>query len=97
MNRALVEVHFVEAQRYVEEGEARLVRQRGIVERLEKHGHTVAAETARSLLATLEEAQVLHVEHLNCLVRELAGLVRPRGGLVARSQSRSGFDFCAAT
>ena len=50
-------------------GERHIAEQRALVEKLEREGHDV--KSATSLLATLEEAQRLHVEHRDRLEKEL--------------------------
>lgn len=53
-----------EAERHVREGEQQIARLKAQIAKLENDGHFGAAEEPRRLLATFEQTQRLHVEHL---------------------------------
>jgi hypothetical protein len=70
MDQKILEEHLAQAERHVFLGRSAIVRQRGIIYRLERDGHY--AGEAKRLLATFEELQNMHVTDRNRLLKELA-------------------------
>jgi hypothetical protein len=64
-------VTWAEAEQHVAKGAALLERERALVEELRRDGHPTA--DSERLLKVIEEAQQLHVAHLERILRELAG------------------------
>lgn len=53
------------AERHIREGEARVARQLGVIEELDRDNHPEAAATAREMLAALQHTLDLMREHLS--------------------------------
>jgi len=64
------EAELAMVKRHVRDGKRCVTRQREIVAHLEKNGHPT--ESARALLTSFEEVQVLHKQHLARLMSEVA-------------------------
>jgi hypothetical protein len=69
MNRTLLLAHLARAERLVLQGEARLANQEALLAQLERHGHP--ADEARELLATIRQAQALHIGDRDRIRKEL--------------------------
>ena len=65
-----------QAERHVREGEARVVRQIVLIEKLKRDGHPRAAEQASVLLVTLQTSLGLFRDHLH-IERARAAATRP--------------------
>jgi len=65
MSRATLLAHLAQVERHVRQGERHLLRQREIVDELERHGHghSQTAKMAREILDTFEMAQSAHLTH----------------------------------
>jgi len=61
--------HLAQAERHVAQGELHLIRQREIIDELERGGHDTAS--ARDLLLKLEETQALHIADRDRIRAEL--------------------------
>jgi hypothetical protein len=61
--------HLAEAKRHVAQGERHLVRQKELIAELRLHGHDVSG--ANDVLATMQQSQLLHLEALDRIMREL--------------------------
>ena len=70
MVQKILEQHLAQAERDVLVGRSAIVRQRGIIYRLERDGHY--SGEAKRLLATFEELQNMHVADRYRLLKELA-------------------------
>jgi hypothetical protein len=66
----MLEEHLRQARAHVELGKEHVIRQRALVERLERDGHD--GTMARLLLRTFEETQGMHLADVDRLVGELA-------------------------
>jgi hypothetical protein len=73
MERAILLAHLAQVERHVREGERHVLRQREIVDELERHGrgNSPTTKMARDILASFEMAQSAH---LNDRVRLLQAL-----------------------
>jgi hypothetical protein len=74
MKRSMLLDHLAQVERHISEGEWHLLRQREIVDELERHGrgNSPTAKMARDILVSFEMAQSAH---LNDRVRLLQALV----------------------
>ena len=75
------------ARRHVAKGETLIARQREIVARLERGGHS--SLEAKRLLASFEEIQNLHVAHLDRLDKALAQISRATTAISEVGPSRA--------
>ena len=55
------------AERHVAEGEARIARQKAIVEAMDRDNHPITAEQARRVLAVMKETLRLLRQHLEIM------------------------------
>ena len=64
MKRSMLLDHLAQVERHVREGESHLLRQREIVDELERHGrgNSQTAKMARDILETFEMAQAAHLD-----------------------------------
>ena len=72
MDRQMILDHLALAERHVAESAADIERQSKTLAELEQDGHTIAAESARSLLALFENLQAQHVADRDGLLKELS-------------------------
>ena len=63
MNRAMLVNHLGQAERHIREGERLILRQRQLVDELERHGHgqSQTANLARDVLQSFETTQSAHI------------------------------------
>ena len=63
MNRATLLAHLAQVERHIRDGERHLLRQREIIDELERHGrgNSPTTKLARALLDTFEIAQSAHL------------------------------------
>jgi hypothetical protein len=73
MKKTLVLTHLAQAERHIREGERHLLRQRRIVDELERHGRgqSQTAKMARDILESFEVAQAAHIADRARLIQEL--------------------------
>ncbi|HTP83793.1 MAG TPA: hypothetical protein VMQ11_12665 [Alphaproteobacteria bacterium] len=69
MDRRMLIEHLAKANKHVEAGERRVLRQRELVAELERDGHDTAA--ARQLLVQFEKLQEMHKADRDRLERDL--------------------------
>ncbi|MBB4261442.1 MULTISPECIES: hypothetical protein [unclassified Bradyrhizobium] len=69
MDRATLLRHLAEAERHVADGERHIARQEELINELRRDGHDL--ETASEVLATMQQSQVLHLEHRDRILREI--------------------------
>jgi hypothetical protein len=72
LNRRIMEMALNSARRHATLGDGDLVRQRTVIDDLERHGHD--SSLAWKLLQTFEQLQAMHVAEIERLERELARL-----------------------
>ena len=70
MNRTMLTEHLAQAEEHVALGNRHIVRQRELIAELARDGHDTAE--AKTLLASFEEMQTLHLQHRDRLRHELA-------------------------
>jgi hypothetical protein len=75
MNRATLFAHLALVERHVCDGERHLLRQREIVDELERHGRGESQTTkiAKDILLSIEMAQSAHLNHRARLLLALQG------------------------
>jgi hypothetical protein len=63
MSRANLEAHLAQVERHIRDGERHLLRQREIVDDLERHGRarSLTFKMAKDILETFEQAQLAHL------------------------------------
>ena len=76
MKRAMLLDHLAYVERHISDGERHLLRQREIVDELERHGrgNSQTAKMAREILATFEMSQTQHLNdraHLLLKLRQI--------------------------
>lgn len=73
MKRAMLLDHLAYVERHISDGERHLLRQREIVDELERHGRgdSQTAKMAREILATFEMSQTQHLNDRAHLLLEL--------------------------
>jgi hypothetical protein len=74
MDQLMLRKHFAQAETHVHQGEHHIARQFRIIEDLREGGHDLVM--ALHVLNTLEQCQVLHVDHRDRLAAQLS--TRPR-------------------
>ena len=74
VDKQMLQRHLSEAETHVSRGIDLVARQRELAAELERDGHTKAAADARSLLATLERTQEMHIADRDRIAGELAKL-----------------------
>lgn len=74
MNRAMLVNHLAQAERHIREGEHLILRQRQLVDELERHGHgqSQTANMARDILQSFEMTQSAHIVDRGRLKQALA-------------------------
>lgn len=70
MNKAQLELVLRQSEAHVVLGARHISRQKEIIAELERRGHDT--DQARSLLVLFEELQVVHVQHRDRLIKQLA-------------------------
>jgi hypothetical protein len=70
MDREMTLKNLAEAEDHAVLGERHLSQQRALVERLTRNGNE--AGEAGALLATLQDTQLLHIQHRDRLIKELS-------------------------
>ena len=73
MKRSMLLDHLVHVERHILDGERHLLRQREIVDELERHGrgHSETAKMARDILVTFEMTQSAHLNDRAHLLQAL--------------------------
>ena len=73
MKRAMLLDHLAYVERHISDGERHLLRQREIVDELERHGrgNSQTAKMAREILAIFEMSQTQHLNDRTHLLLEL--------------------------
>jgi hypothetical protein len=72
MDRGWLSEHLLRAERHIEEGRARVEKQRLLVERLSRGGHGAMAITAAEILAGFEKLLAAHIADRDKILEELA-------------------------
>jgi hypothetical protein len=76
MKRRMLLDHLAHVERHIREGERHLLRQRKIVDELERHGHgrSQTAQLAKDILDTFEMAQSGHLNDRAHLLQALGDI-----------------------
>ena len=77
MDRTLLEEHLDLARRHIALGQKHLMRQKEIIDELERDGHDV--NEAKYLLDLFKDVQALHIAHRDRLLEEIRQRV-PKSG-----------------
>ena len=72
MTRAMHLRHLEEAERHIAQGERHIAEQEERIAKLARHGHNIVQ--AQRLLDNFHASQVLHVQHRDCILKELSGV-----------------------
>jgi hypothetical protein len=78
--------HLAQVERHIRDGERHLLRQREILDELERHGrgNSQTAKIARDILATFEMAQSAHLDDRAHLLQALREITLTRNGAASR-------------